>query len=215
MAEETHNMNTAPGYGSLDAVIGLPEFYGHYVDPVSDEAHKSDEIEASLLQLSEPNPALHTALQAIFTSPEWMSQTAPVDVNLLRDNNLRVKEKDEAGKDWWPCQLGCPDGIPLTLRRTKLSQATHATEHIEWHLGLKRFACSICLLTFTRAKDRDSHEDLHRDPKNLPCEYGCGFIFPHDKPGNRTRHYQTACPNNPNRAPGRGVVSSASGSSDE
>lgn len=73
-------------------------------------------------------------------------------------------------------------------------QATHAIEHIEWHLGLQPFACSHddwCVvswikiaklmnngpfynstLTFPRDNERKTHErNMHTDPEDVPCLY--------------------------------------------
>ena len=122
-----------------------PPYYGNRPspNPLSDTPLSSAEIQASLLALSDSNPSLQAALSAIFNSAEWVSQAEPVDEALITNRAIRFKEFDESGAEWWPCQLGCPGGIPVNGAGTKITQATHAKTHIEWHLGLCRYACRV------------------------------------------------------------------------
>jgi hypothetical protein len=94
---------------------------------------------------SPPNQALYDALTAIFQTDAWQKQNAPVDAKLLNNDAIRKKESDGKGKPWYPCQLGCPNGLSETQtgKQGKNTQPGHATTHTEWHLGMHRFECSV------------------------------------------------------------------------
>jgi len=78
----------------------------------------------------------------IFNDPGWRTQSQPIDVPVLRKPELRPKLSDDKGNVWYPCQLGCVNGMPENSRN-RITQPGHMTEHIEWHLGMKRQACRI------------------------------------------------------------------------
>lgn len=68
------------------------------------------------------------ALYAIFLSPEWRSQRAPVPENLIRQ--LRHHLELESGGIYACAFCAVTD-----------KEANHMTEHLETHFGLKRYSC--------------------------------------------------------------------------
>jgi len=127
-----------------------PAYYGHKkVGVFQNDTMPSNEIETSLLEFSESNATLHQALTAIFESPEWRTQNAPVKKELLQHPAVRGAEVRDANGKWYPCQLGCPNGIPLSGTQTQTRQPAKATEHVEWHLGMWRFACPVWYVYIT------------------------------------------------------------------
>ncbi|KAG8761643.1 hypothetical protein FRC14_000027 [Serendipita sp. 396] len=187
----------------FDIQLTSPRFYGHKPlhpeDTHSKAVSTSAQIQRNLMTYSQSNPRLQAALSAIFSDLSWNLQTIPVPHQLLRNDALRVKVKDEQGNDWWPCQLGCPDGIPYCIRGTKtpIRQATKATSHVEWHLGLRRYACYVCAKTFTAKQELERHQNTHNESRvQLPCPNGCGRTFvDQDRVTNINRHLNDRCPN--------------------
>jgi hypothetical protein len=105
----------------------------------------SAQIEENLLDLTASEPALNSALTHIFNDPGWLSQIQPIDAAILRQDALRPKVFNGEGNGWYPCQLGCVDGVPHS--GSKITQPNRMTEHIEWHLGMRRHACCIWHVT--------------------------------------------------------------------
>lgn len=172
------------------------QYYGHkrVTEHLDSRKEKSEEIEENLLRLSQSNPAVYDALKAIFDHVDWKSKMRPVDPTLLRNDALRVATRGDDNKTWYPCQLGCPNGI--RPGKKPITQPHKATEHVDWHLGIQRHECSVCHETFSRKQACDNHEKLHNHPEGTPCPKECGVTFVLPKKGNINRHLAHSCPNN-------------------
>ncbi|CAG7853295.1 SubName: Full=Uncharacterized protein {ECO:0000313/EMBL:CCA70990.1} [Serendipita indica DSM 11827] len=198
-AANSSNQDESPSTPDFeDPSDASTSFYGHKpANPKYPKGPKlsSDKVEEELLAFAGSDGPMSAALNSLFSDARWRSQLKPIPLNMLRGEPLRVKERDSSGQNWWPCQLGCPGGIPVN-GHGPIKQATKVTDHIDWHLGIRRYACVHCNKKFPLKQTVERHLNTHSESRTYsPCPNNCGFKTKvEDKVSNITRHLE-ACPN--------------------
>lgn len=167
-AANSSNQDESPSTPDFeDPSDASTSFYGHKpANPKYPKGPKlsSDKVEEELLAFAGSDGPMSAALNSLFSDARWRSQLKPIPLNMLRGEPLRVKERDSSGQNWWPCQLGCPGGIPVN-GHGPIKQATKVTDHIDWHLGIRRYACVHCNKKISfEANSRTTFEHPQRVP---------------------------------------------------